>query len=175
VPDQGGGHGGSQQTPGDFPGPSEGDFPGPVEGDFPGPSENGFPGPGGGDPAGPGELELEELEYLYNHLLIMPETLLYRMLEGDTGYVLYDLRNEEQFRRVRLTGAVSCPWRDGELSCAGPPPRDRDLILISENGNTALRVLHRLVLDGYDRVYSVEGGMENWMYRDYLVGEASPR
>jgi len=119
----------------------------------------------------PEQPEVEELEQVYNHLLIMPETLLYRIMEGDRGFVLYDLRSPDAFRSGHVAGAVNVPWKSGEFERARDFPRDRDLLLISRDGGDALRALHLLVRAGYRRVYSVEGGMANWMYGDYLESD----
>ncbi|MFW6182028.1 MAG: rhodanese-like domain-containing protein [Spirochaetota bacterium] len=113
--------------------------------------------------------EIEELEQVYNHLLIMPETLMYRIMDGDRGFVLYDIRNPAAFRSGHVAGAVNLPWESGEFQRTRDFPRDRELLLISRDGEDALRALHLLVMAGFERVYSVEGGMENWMYGDYLV------
>jgi rhodanese-related sulfurtransferase len=117
----------------------------------------------------PEQPDVEELKQVYNHLLIMPETLLYRIMDGDRGFVLYDLRSPDAFRSGHVAGAVNVPWKSGEFERDPDFPRDRDLLLISRDGGDALRALHLLVRAGYRRVYSVEGGMDNWMYRDYLV------
>ncbi len=129
-----------------------------------------FPAPAAAQDTPAGEdLEIEKLEFLYNHLLIMPETLLYRLMENDRGFVLYDLREPAAYRSGHVAGAVNRPWADGGLQGEQDFPRDRDLLLISGDGEDALRALHLLVTAGYERVYSVEGGMENWMYGGYLV------
>jgi rhodanese-related sulfurtransferase len=103
--------------------------------------------------------------------ILMPEELLYRIKSGDPDYVICDVREGELFSRMHITGAVNLPLESGELFAGYVLlPRDKDIFLVSEDGKSAFDALRFLLEKGFDRVWVVEGGMENWLYRDYLTG-----
>jgi rhodanese-related sulfurtransferase len=109
--------------------------------------------------------------------IIMPETLLYKIMKGEDDYVLVDVQPEKEYRAGHVIGALSLPWHDGTfMERRDKLPRNKTVILISSDGSTALKALRVLLQDEYDEqyesfreVFSIEGGMDNWPYRDYLV------
>ncbi len=111
--------------------------------------------------------------------IIMPETLLYKIMRDEDDYVLVDVRPEEEFRAAHITGAKSYPWDDGTfMERRDELPRNKAVILISMDGSKALKALRVLLQDEYEEqhksfreVFSIEGGMDNWPYRDYLVAD----
>ncbi len=118
--------------------------------------------------------ELELTTYI-----IMPETLLYKIMRGEDDYILVDVRPEEEFRLGHVRGALSYPWEDGTfVKRRGEFPRNRTVIFISRDGTAALKALQILMQDEYQEqresfreVFSIEGGMDNWPYDEYLVKE----
>ena len=111
--------------------------------------------------------------------IIMPEMLLYKIMRGEDDYVLVDVRPEEEFSAAHITGAKSYPWDDGTfMERRDELPRNKTVMLISSDGSTALKALRVLLQDEYDEqhepfreMFSIEGGMDNWPYRDYLVAD----
>ena len=109
--------------------------------------------------------------------LIMPETLLYKIMKGEDDYVLVDVRPEEEFRAGNVAGAVNLPWEDGTfMEQRDELPRSKEVILISSDGLDALKALRVLLEDEYEgqhdsfrEMFSIEGGMGNWPYIDYLL------
>jgi len=109
--------------------------------------------------------------------IIMPETLLYKIMKGQDNFVLVDVRPEEEFRAGHITGAVNLPWEDGTfMDKRHELPHSKEVILISSDGLDALKALRVIQDDEYKgnqdsfrEVFSIEGGMGNWPYRDYLL------
>ncbi len=116
--------------------------------------------------------EYTKLETLYNDFLIMPETLVYMIQRGDTNYILLDLRDGRSYSASHIVGAVSFPWSRWEQldfsNGLSEIPRDKQIFLISSDGFYSLKALEILLHHGYKTVYSIEGGMDNWPYGDYL-------
>jgi rhodanese-related sulfurtransferase len=98
-------------------------------------------------------------------------------MKGEDDYILVDVRLEEEYRASRVTGALSLPWDDGTfMERRGELPRNKTVMLISKDGTKALKALKVLLQDEYAEqhesfreVLSIEGGMDNWPYSDYLV------
>jgi rhodanese-related sulfurtransferase len=123
------------------------------------------------------QISQDELDF--SAYIIMPETLLYKIMKGEDDYILVDVRPEEDFRLGHVIGALSYPWEDGTfVERRGEFPRNRTIILISRDGSTALKALRTLMQDEYREqhesfreVFSIEGGMDNWPYNEYLLTE----
>jgi rhodanese-related sulfurtransferase len=119
---------------------------------------------------GPDQYLFDEMEL--NEFIIMPETLLYRIKDRDSDYDLYDVRPYREFRKGHIFGAKSRPWESSGFQPDKPEfPRNREIIFISEDGVDALKAVRYLLQMGYSEVYSVEGGMNNWPYNQYLESE----
>ncbi len=119
---------------------------------------------------GPVQFQFDEMEL--NEFIIMPETLLYRIMNKDAGYDLFDVRPLEEFRKGHISGAVNLPWEPSGFHAEKRDfPRNREIIFISEDGVDALKAVRYLLEMGYREVFSVEGGMNNWPYHQYLESE----
>ena len=111
--------------------------------------------------------------------IIMPEELLHRIKRGADDYVLVDVRGRDEYLAGHITGALNLPWEGGVFEERYDElPRDVIVILVSSDGTLALRALRVLLIDAYENyessfreTFSVEGGMDNWPYREYLVRE----
>jgi rhodanese-related sulfurtransferase len=82
------------------------------------------------------------------------------LLRGD-GVHLLDVREEWEFRRRRVPGAVSAPLaqlagRIAEL------PRDKPIAVICEHGHRSLAAPDYLRGRGFENVFSVQGGTDAW-------------
>jgi len=125
------------------------------------------------------QAQLSHDEFELTAYIIMPEELLYLIKNGDTAYVLVDVRSYDEFQSAHIAGALNVPWEDGtfEKRRAGLP-QDKTIILVSADGTMALKALRILLADAYQQarspfreVFSIEGGMKNWPYREYLVSD----
>jgi rhodanese-related sulfurtransferase len=139
--------------------------------------------------AGPGsstafsQISRDEIELMA--FIVMPETLMYRMLNNAHDFVLIDVRSEEEFRSAHIRGAVNYPWEGGAFSgnldkLAG----DKIVFIVSKDGTLALRALRLFLEHRYGEsyvqflnmrdeqpVYCIEGGMDNWPYTQFLDSE----
>ena len=128
-------------------------------------------------PIAPAQLSEDESEL--TAYVIMPEELLNRIKRGDEGFVLVDVRSEDAFRERHIVGAVNLPWEENVFRKGrGALPGNKTVILISSDGTLALKALRILLMDEYQKAessfretFSVEGGMDNWPYREYLIRE----
>ena len=82
------------------------------------------------------------------------------LLRG-SGTHLVDVREEWEFRRRRVPGAVSAPLaqlagRIAEL------PRDKPIAVICEHGHRSLAAADYLRSRGFENVFSVRGGTDAW-------------
>ena len=89
------------------------------------------------------------------------------LLRGD-GVHLLDVREEWEFRRRRVPGAVSAPLaqlagRIAEL------PRDKPIAVICEHGHRSLAGAEYLKNRGFEGVVSVRGGTDAWARSHRLV------
>jgi rhodanese-related sulfurtransferase len=65
---------------------------------------------------------------------------------------------------------VNIPWEKWEaLSEEVDFPRDKIVVFVSEDGEDSFSALRYLLERGYSELWVVEGGMENWVYKDWLV------
>ena len=127
----------------------------------------------------PGYAQLTQDEIDLDGFVIMPETLLYKIMKGESDYVLVDVRPVEEYRTGHVVGAMNLPLNDGTfMKKRGELPRSKEVIFISSDGLDALKALRILRYDDYNNNYdslremsSIEGGMDNWLYDDYLTQE----
>ena len=144
-----------------------------------------FPaGASGGDPvwdAEPGDTSAQgyvpyesnpaDAAYLFELIdyIVMPEALVELLQRGEGGFVVVDLRREERYETAHVLGALNLPWTKGVFqSSFRDLPRDRDVYLVSEDGGYGMEAVRLMLAAGYTRVYCIEGGMQNWPYRNLL-------
>jgi rhodanese-related sulfurtransferase len=126
-----------------------------------------------------GNAQLTQDEIDLDGYVIMPETLLYKIMRGEENYVLVDVRPAEEFKAGHVVSAINLPWKDGTFTeKRGELPRSKEIIFISSDGLEALKALRLLRDDEYRgnhdtirEMSSIEGGMGNWPYREYLTTE----
>ena len=114
--------------------------------------------------------EYTKLEYLYNDYIIMPEALVYKIQQRANDYILYDVRDSLSYSKYHVVGAKSLPWSKikKEINLSNIPT-NKQIILISADGFYSLKALESFLSKGYETVYSIEGGMDNWPYVKLLV------
>ena len=99
----------------------------------------------------------------------MPETLMYKIVHGDTDFILIDIRESENYNEGHIKGAKNYSWNSGSFQdYSDELPKDMDIYIISEDGRKGFEALRYLLEYGFSRVYSIEGGMDNWLYSDML-------
>ncbi len=77
------------------------------------------------------------------------------------GVRLLDVREEWEFRRRRVPGAVSLPLAQLPERI-GLLPRDERLLVICEHGIRSRVATDLLLRNGFERAVSVQGGTDAW-------------
>ena len=81
---------------------------------------------------------------------------------ADSGGVrILDVREDWEFRRGRVPGAVSLPLGRLTAQSAGLP-RDKPYAVICEHGNRSLAATEFLLSQGFEGTVSVRGGTSAW-------------
>ncbi|UCB45949.1 MAG: rhodanese-like domain-containing protein [Spirochaetota bacterium] len=110
---------------------------------------------------------INEIEF--SPYIAMPESLLYKLINKDTDFIIYDVRAPESFKRGHISGAVNIPWEKWDaLSIDADIPKDKIVVLVSEDGEESFSALKYLLEKGYSELWVIEGGMQNWMYKDWI-------
>lgn len=103
---------------------------------------------------------LLDIERAADHM--EPAELAERLMRGDPGLLLVDIRTEQEFRAFHIQGAVNIPL--AELPQALAPHRQQGLIVLYSNGMThpaqARDALFRM---GYRNVYLLSDGLEGFI------------
>lgn len=82
-------------------------------------------------------------------------------LLGDGSVRLLDVREDWEFRRRRVPGAMSAPL--GQLATRiADLPRDKPYVVICEHGHRSLAATDFLLRSGFDGAASVRGGTDAW-------------
>ncbi len=108
--------------------------------------------------------DLEFTEYV-----VMPEILLYKIMEEEE-ILLVDIRSEEDYNASHITGAKSYPWDSGKFQKQCEQfPKDVELYIVSADGTDGFDAVRLLLEKGFSRIYTIEGGLANWPYTQFLV------
>ena len=87
------------------------------------------------------------------------------VLMSGGGVRLLDVREEWEFRRRRVPGAVSLPLAQLPARIAFLP-RDQRLLVICEHGIRSRVAADMLLRNGFDGAASVRGGTDAWARAD---------
>lgn len=98
-----------------------------------------------------------------------------RLAEGaaNSGPILLDVREEYEFRVLRVPGAVLLPM-SAITERYETLPRDRPLLVMCAAGRRSLAVSEFLSRNGYPEVTNVTGGIDAWQRAGLPVSEALP-
>jgi rhodanese-related sulfurtransferase len=119
-------------------------------------------------PAAVQDVWINEIEFA--PYIIMPEELLYKIIGGENDYLVIDIRPAEDYNSGHINTAVHFLWnKNGGRQGSVDLPRDREVIIVSRDGEESFDLLRYLLQRGYSDVWVVEGGMQNWLYKEYLV------
>jgi rhodanese-related sulfurtransferase len=95
------------------------------------------------------ELDPEELEQWRQH---------------GVPHVLLDVRREDELEQAQIEGALHIPERELETRTQ-EIPRDRPVVVMCHRGDRSLRAARLLVTDGFQEVYSLAGGIDEYAVR----------
>ena len=82
-------------------------------------------------------------------------------LIGNDGASVIDVREDWEFRRGRVPGAIGIPLAQLPGRISGLP-RDKRYAVICEHGNRSLAATEFLLKNGFESVASVAGGTNAW-------------
>jgi rhodanese-related sulfurtransferase len=84
-----------------------------------------------------------------------------RVLDPQSGALLIDVREANEFDTVRAEGAVLMPMSTFAEHMA-ELPRDRPILVICQSGNRSGAVTAHLLRNGWTDVVNVAGGTGDW-------------
>ena len=86
------------------------------------------------------------------------------IMDAETGYILLDVRSEEEYREAHIPGAVVIP--DGELAARAQkelPDKEQKILVYCRSGRRSAASAQALLEMGYTNVFDM-GGIINWPY-----------
>ena len=89
-------------------------------------------------------------------------------LQNDGKAVLIDVREIYEYRKSRIEHSVNIP-SSGNLSIADTLKRDCPLFLYCSSGFRSRVVARQFASMGFSRVYSLEGGINEWKKEGFPV------
>lgn len=105
---------------------------------------------------------LESVDQARDH--IEPEELAERLLAGEAGIVVVDVRPAAEFEAFHIRGAINLPL--GRLAEALAPSRNKGLIVLYSNGMThPAEARDSLQRQGFDNVYLLTDGLTGFRER----------
>lgn len=103
------------------------------------------------------------------------QTLVVREISIDRAYQLYqdkvaflDVRTPEEWNDAHVPGSTLLPLEDLEAR-AGELPRDLELVVYCRSGNRSAEAATILMEAGFSDVYSMDGGLNDWIAAGYEV------
>jgi len=88
----------------------------------------------------------------------------YRMMEKSGGFVLLDVRTNEEFLEKRIQGAILIPDYEIEKRIASELPDKNAVIFVyCRSGARSANASKAMVSKGYTQVYDI-GGIIDWPY-----------
>ncbi len=110
---------------------------------------------------GSGKREKEEPDTVGGYRQISQEEAR-RMMEQETGYVVVDVRREDEFEAGHIPGAVLIPNETIEDEPpAQLPDREQIILIYCRSGNRSKQASQKLADMGYANVYEF-GGINTW-------------
>ena len=89
---------------------------------------------------------------------------------AEEGVLLVDVREQADFNRLTLDvpEIVNVPFSEFELRFS-ELPHDRELVLVSADGQNGLKATYYLMHHGYPRVANMSNGVAKWLLRGFPV------
>ena len=98
-----------------------------------------------------------------NYQKISAETA-YQMMQKSSGYIILDVRTDEEFRESHIAGAILIPNTEIAKQAVSELPDKNSMIFVyCRSGVRSASAAKTLVRQGYTQVYDI-GGIINWPY-----------
>ncbi len=98
--------------------------------------------------------------------LIISAPEAYQLYQDDV-FVL-DVRTPEEYEEAHLPGATLIPLEQLEARY-GELPQDETILVYCRTGNRSLQAVYLLETAGFNRVHSLDRGMNNWIQNGFEV------
>lgn len=95
------------------------------------------------------------------HNQASPVELKSRLINGEPGLTIIDVRNPDQFRDCRIMGAVNMPT-ESMLQMVSKLEPTRDIYVYSGSDEETAEAANSLRQAGFQRVAELKGGIEAW-------------
>jgi rhodanese-related sulfurtransferase len=92
-----------------------------------------------------------------------PEELAHWRQHG-VPHVLLDVRREDELEQAHIEGALHIPERELEAR-TGEIPRGQPIVVMCHRGDRSWRVARLLITDGFQEVYNLAGGIDEYTVR----------
>jgi len=84
-------------------------------------------------------------------------------ISKEPGCVIIDIRNASDFKGDKLSGAQNISFTAGDFKeRVQSLDKKKTYLLYCKNGNDALYAARTMKEMGFDRVYSLKGGLDGW-------------
>mgnify|MGYP000214025234 CR=1 FL=1 len=92
-----------------------------------------------------------------------------RQIALDHGMV--DMRSDRDFRDGHIVNALHVPAENNDMPARLGKYRDRPVIVYCRSGNQSLSACGKLRKQGFEKVYSLKGGVLGWQQADLPVSK----
>lgn len=96
---------------------------------------------------------------------ISPEEAQRRVADGA---LLIDVREQDEWEEAHVAEARHIPLAELAVRVA-ELPKDRDVVLMCHSGGRSARARTFLAMQGFERVYNLDGGIVAWIQRGLPV------
>ena len=93
--------------------------------------------------------------------------------QAQDGALIVDVREPDEFARVRVAGSVLLPLSEFVARC-NELPADRPLLMFCHSGSRSVSATQYLLRQGYAQVANVSGGIVAWYQAGLPVTTDAP-
>lgn len=87
-----------------------------------------------------------------------------KMMDETTGYIVLDVRTEEEFNLGHIKGAINIPNENiGHEEIEELPNKEQPILVYCRSGHRSLQASSKLAVLGYKNIYEF-GGIITWEY-----------
>lgn len=79
----------------------------------------------------------------------------------DPNTIIVDIRDEESFKQEHILNSIHVSNEEFPFFVERTP-KDQPILVVCYHGNSSQGVAHYLILQGFDEVYSLDGGYNDW-------------
>jgi rhodanese-related sulfurtransferase len=93
-----------------------------------------------------------------------------RLLNHENA-IMVDMRSDRDFRDGHIVNALHVPAENNDMPARLEKYRDRPVIVYCRSGNQSLSACGKLRKQGFEKVYSLKGGVLGWQQADLPVSK----